>query len=107
MTAENIKNKTKTTKTINETQNQSTEDKILGLAPKKEKVIEVNYESSSKRYKITNLQIKNKPITVTGAVVESFIGSGNIEARKLLKQGASKVITKDTTGKEIYKIEVV
>jgi hypothetical protein len=43
---------------------------------------------------------------VTGDVVEAFIGCKNLEARKALREGATKVITRDLNGADMYKIEV-
>ena len=68
----------------------------------------VEYESPERKYRVTNLQVKNKPIVVDGSVIETFIGSKNLTARKELKEGAKKVITKDPITKEnLYKIEVI
>ena len=58
-------------------------------------------------YKVTNLAVNNTPITVTGDLIETFIGSNNKRARQLLKQGAKKVISKDFDGKDNYKIEKI
>lgn len=85
----------------------SDEDKILG---KKESVItglNVKYESPSIMYQITNLELNNGSIVVSGDLVETFIGSNNIEARKALKGGAKEVTSKDVNGKDLYKIEVI
>lgn len=92
---------------VTETKKATTEDLILGNEPITETKIIKTYEDESVRYKITNLQVKNKPITVTGDLVETFIGSGNKAARKSLKEGALKVITKDSSNRDMYQIEVI
>jgi hypothetical protein len=92
---------------ITEPKKLTAEEKIFGAQEVVETKIIKSYEDSSIRYKITNLQVKNKPVIVSGDLVESFIGCKNIDARNALKSGANKVITKDFYGKDIYKIEVV
>lgn len=86
---------------------QTDEDKILGNSIVTEEIKNIHYEDKNRMYKITNLQLKNEPTIVNGTLVESFIGSKNIEARKDLKNGALKVLTKDIFGNEMYKIEVI
>lgn len=83
------------------------EDKILGAKPEIVTKTIYNYENPDVKYKVTNLQVKNTPVYVTGDVVETFIGNRNKNARYALKEGAKEVITKDLNGDEIYKIEVV
>lgn len=83
------------------------EEKILGGGDTVKTQIEINYESPKILYKVTNLAVNNTPITVTGDLIETFIGSNNKRVRQLLKQGAKKVISKDFDGKDNYKIEVV
>lgn len=86
----------------------TTEDLLLGneLKPIVEDVID--YESPERLYKVTNLELNNKPIKVRGDLIETFIGGKNAEARKELKNGVTKVITKDAyKGSDLYKIEVV
>jgi hypothetical protein len=91
---------------VTEVKTPTTEDKILGN-PIVEKVKTIkHYEDETVKYKITNLQVANKPIVVTGDVVEAFIGCKNLEARKALREGATKVITRDLNGADMYKIEV-
>jgi hypothetical protein len=85
----------------------SDEDKILGKTAEVQTVTEVKYESPEIQYKITNLATKNTPIIITGDLVETFIGTGNLVQREELKKGATEVITKDANGKEMYKIEVL
>lgn len=86
---------------------QTDEDKILGNPEIIEDIKTVHYEDKNRKYKITNLQVKNKPIIVGGHLVETFIGSKNKEAREALKTGALKVITKDLDGENMFKIEVI
>jgi hypothetical protein len=83
------------------------EDKILGVNPIVETKKEFNYESPMVQYKVTNLVLKNKPITVNGAIIEAFIGSKNLKAREQLKEGVKEVITYNGDKKEQYKIEVL
>jgi hypothetical protein len=83
------------------------EDKILGVNPVVETKKEFNYESPMVKYKVTNLVLKNKPITVNGAVIEAFIGSKNLKAREQLRAGVKEVITYNGDKKEQYKIEVL
>lgn len=97
---------TKATKKIVETEI-TDEDLILGNAPKVTEKIIVDYESAERKYKVTNLSVKNKPVTVTGTLIETFIGTRNREAREELKNGALKVTTKDLRGNPTYKIEVI
>lgn len=82
---------------------------ILGVKPKAEVVKEIDYESDSVKYKITNLLVKEStPTIVFGDVIETFIGNRNKEARKALKQGAKKVTTFEHFTKEpMYEIEVI
>lgn len=83
------------------------EDKILGVKENTVTVLDVKYESPTIKYKVTNLELDNGYITVSGDLVETFIGSNNIEARKALKKGAKEVFTNDVNGKHLYKIEVI
>lgn len=83
------------------------EDKILGVNPVVETKKEFNYESPMVQYKVTNLVLKNNPITVNGAIIEAFIGSKNLKAREQLKEGVKEVITYNGDKKEQYKIEVL
>lgn len=83
------------------------EDKILGVPEKTYTAIDVKYESPTIKYKVTNLELNNGFIKITGDLVETFIGSNNIEARKGLKRGEKEVFTKDVNGKPLYKIEVI
>ena len=86
----------------------SEEDKLLGTVNPEIIKKTVEYESPERKYRVTNLQVKNKPVVVDGSVIETFIGSKNLTARKELKEGAKKVITKDPITKEnLYKIEVI
>lgn len=95
----------KTTKKVKEVL--TDEEKILGKVAEVKTVTEIKYESPEIQYKITNLAVKNNPIIISGDVVETFIGSGNVVQREALKQGAKEVITKDGNGRELYKIEVI
>lgn len=85
------------------------EEKILGIENPviKEEKKDYDYKNKNIKYKITNLIVKNTPITVTGDLVETFIGGRNVLARTQLRDGAKKVITKDIDGNDIYKIEVI
>lgn len=83
------------------------EDLILGKKVRKEVKTVISYEDESITYMVTNLKINNKPTKVTGDLIETFIGSNNIEARNALKDGAKCVITKDFKHNDEYKIEVV
>ena len=95
----------KTTKKVKEVL--TDEDKILGKVAEVKTVTEIKYESAKIQYRVTNLAVNNNPIIVNGDVVETFIGSGNVAQREELKKGAKEVITKDSNGKELYKIEVL
>ncbi len=97
---------TKATKKIVETE-LTEEDLILGNAPTVTEKVIVDYESVERKYRVTNLMVKNKPITVTGNLIETFIGTKNRTAREELKGGAVRVTTKDLRGKDMYKIEVI
>lgn len=102
--------KTKTQKPVKkviETEKISNEDKILGKVADSIEFTVYDYENPQTRYKVTNLLINNNPVTVSGAVIETFIGSKNLEAREELKKGAKKVVTKDINGNSMYKIEVL
>ena len=86
----------------------SIEDKLLGNTIEEKPLKIKNYEDPSVKYKVTNLTVNNKPIIINGSIVETFIGSKNIEARRELRSGAKMVITKDPfSGKKLYKIEVL
>ena len=85
------------------------DEKILGIVPKTKIEKVFDYESEDVRYKITNLLYPEcTPTIVTGAVIETFIGNRNKEARKLIKQGVKEVTTMEHyTNKPMYKIEVL
>ena len=85
----------------------SDEEKIMGVNPVVETKKEFNYESPKVRYRVKNLILNNNPITVTGDIIEAFIGSSNITAREQLKEGVKEVITYNGDKKEQYKIEVL
>ena len=95
------------TKVVQETPVLSDDDIFLGKKEETVTKIELNFESPERFYKVTNLEIKNKPVIVTGEFIESFIGSNNDIARRELKNGAKEVTTNDVNGKKLYKIEVV
>ena len=94
-------------KTVRIEEVQTTEDKILGNPKVVKTKVKKTYEDSSISYKITNLQVDNKPVIVTGELVETFIGCKNLKARNDLKDGTPEVITKDLNGNDMYKIEVI
>lgn len=94
-------------KRIEEIENISDEAKILGESPATVEKTIYDYENPDVKYKVTNLVANNNPIIVRGDVIETFIGSKNIEARERLKTGAKKVVTKDLNGEAVYKIEVL
>lgn len=100
MTIKNSKTKTITKKL-------TTEEKILGFPEKVEVITIDDYEDKSKFYKVTNLEVNNKPTIVNGSVIETFIGAKNNSAREELKRGIKKVYCKNIHGENIYKIEVV
>lgn len=86
---------------------QSDDEKILGIAPKKDQAIEIyDYSSSKVKYKVTNLELNNLPVIVDGSCIETFIGSSNLTARRQLKNGAKEVITYYEKT-PMYKIEVL
>lgn len=85
----------------------TTEDLILGNEVVDEVKTVKNYEDSSVLYRVTNLVVKNNPITITGDVVETFIGADNKTARECLIRGEKSVTTRDKAGKELYLIEVL
>jgi hypothetical protein len=85
----------------------SDEEKILGVNAVIETKKEFNYESPAVKYRVTNLILNNKPITVTGEIIEAFIGSRNLKARQELKEGVKEVIAYNGDKKEQYKIEVL
>lgn len=86
---------------------QTNEDKILGKQKDDTVSLNIDYESPKRKYRITNLVVKNNPVIVTGDVIETFIGCKNKEARQDLIDGMTKVITKDIQGEDLYKIEVI
>jgi len=94
-------------KTIKRTKPVTDEEKILGVQPEVETIQELDYEDEKRLYKVTNLQVKNKPVIVDGSVIETFIGNSNKPARRALKEGAKSVTTKDIANQELYKIEVL
>ena len=83
------------------------EEKIFGKAPEIVEQVTIDYENPNKKYRITNLEVKNAPVIISGDLVETFIGSDNLEARKQLIRGAKEVITVDNFGKKLFKIEVI
>lgn len=83
------------------------EEKILGKQGLMRTKLVKAYEDRAIKYRVTNLQVKNNPVIVNGTVIESFIGSKNLEARNALKEGAEKVITKDLHGNDMFQIEVL
>ena len=83
------------------------EEKIFGKTPEIVEQVTVDYESPNRNYKITNLEVKNNTVIVSGDLVETFIGSANLEARKQLIRGAKEVVTVDNFGKKLFKIEVI
>ena len=85
----------------------SDEEKIMGVSPVVETKKEFNYESPKVMYKVSNLLLNNNPITVTGDIIEAFIGSRNQEAREQLKRDVREVITYNGDKKEQYKLEVL
>lgn len=89
------------------TKKQTDEEKILGSKPESCIDKEIDYENSTRRYKVTNLVVENNPVEITGDLIETFIGTNNLDARKSLQEGANEVITVDKYGKELYKIEVI
>ena len=93
-------------KKVIEQKDATTEDLVLGNVVEDVLKTEVLYEDASVQYKVTNL-INNNVIECDGTLVETYIGSNNIQAREELKNGAKVVITKGYNNKEEYKIEVV
>ncbi|MBR6099409.1 hypothetical protein IKP85_06650 [bacterium] len=85
----------------------SDEEKIFGSSVEIVKERVINYESPKVLYKVYNLKLNNAPMTITGDLVETFIGNNNLKAREDLKKGVKTVISKDTNGTELYKIEVL
>ena len=83
----------------------TTEELILGKKKPLKQQKRINYEDTNILYNVTNLQMKNKPITVTGDLVESFIGCKNEVARQDLKSGKKRVITYDPQGKKLFRVE--
>ena len=81
--------------------------KIFGSSVEIVKERVINYESPKVLYKVYNLKLNNAPMTITGDLVETFIGNNNLKAREDLKKGVKTVISKDTNGTELYKIEVL
>lgn len=102
-----VKKVNETTNIVEEQKPITDEEKILGVSPTVETKKEFNYESPTVQYKVSNLILKNNPVIVSGAVVEAFIGSNNIDARMKLKSGVKSVITYNGNKEEQYKIEVL
>lgn len=106
-TKKTIKKIDEVTKLVEEEKPITEEDRILGEVPAKKIKKQFEYESPKVLYKVTNLILKNNPITVKGTNIETFIGSSNVEARKQLLNGVKSVITYNGDKKEHYKIEVI
>ena len=90
----------------------SVEDKILNGATEEiitEEVFDVFNKKIS--YKVTNLQLGNKPSYMAGTMVEQFFGSDNQQAKEKLMAGSKSVIIYEQNSKDeqvpLYKIEVV
>lgn len=90
----------------------SVEDKILNGATEEiitEEVFDVFNKKIS--YKVTNLQLRNKPSYMAGTMVEQFFGSDNQQAKEKLMAGSKSVIIYEQNSKDeqvpLYKIEVV
>lgn len=90
----------------------SVEDKILNGATEDiitEEVFDVFNKKIS--YKVTNLQLGNKPSYMAGTMVEQFFGSDNQQAKEKLMAGSKSVIIYEQNSKDeqvpLYKIEVV
>lgn len=107
MTNRNDKKKEKKVKMIEVETELEDEELILGKSREVYKITIINYENPEVLYKVTNLKLKNNPMFISGQFIESFIGSNNIEARRLLKRGEKIVVTKDADGEDYYRIEVI
>lgn len=90
----------------------SIEDKILSGATEEVITKEV-YDVFNKNvsYKVTNLQLRNKPSYMAGSMVEQFFGTDNKEAKEELMAGAKSVIIYERNAADkqvpLYEIEVV
>ena len=99
--------KKKPTNTVKVVKVQTNEEKILGVTPVEETLVNIPYEDINRKYKVTAFIEGASPVIVNGTVIETFIGSTNRAARQALKEGAKEVITVDGNGKQAYKIEVI
>ena len=79
-------------------------DKIKGVKQNTTTELRVKYENPDILYKVTNLSLNNKPIIVPGDLIETFIGSNNLEARNALINGENEVTAKDINGEPLYQI---
>lgn len=90
----------------------SVEDKILNDA-KDVIVTKEVYDVFNKNvaYKVTNLQLKNKPSYMSGSMIEQFFGSDNQKAKEELLTGAKSVIIYEENIENglvpLYKLEVI
>lgn len=90
----------------------SIEDKILKEA-KEEIITKEVFDVFNKNvsYKVTNLQLGNKPSYMAGSMVEQFFGSDNKEAKEELMAGAKLVIIYERNAADkqvpLYEIEVI
>lgn len=90
----------------------SIEDKILKEA-KEEIITKEVFDVFNKNvsYKVTNLQLGNKPSYMAGSMIEQFFGSDNNEAKEELMAGAKSVIIyeENVTDRQVplYEIEVI
>lgn len=90
----------------------SIEDKILKEA-KEEIITKEVFDVFNKKvsYKVTNLQLGNKPSYMAGSMIEQFFGSDNKEAKEKLMAGAKSVIIYERNAADeqvpLYEIEVV
>lgn len=101
-----------TKKKITKKNTPSIEDKILSGATEEVITKEV-YDVFNKQigYKVTNLQLGNKPSYMAGTMIEQFFGSDNQQAKEELMSGAKSVIIYEQNSIDeqvpLYKIEVV
>nr|DAY81791.1 MAG TPA: hypothetical protein [Caudoviricetes sp.] len=90
----------------------SIEDKILSGATEEVITKEV-YDVFNKNvsYKVTNLQLRNKPSYMAGSMVEQFFGTDNKEAKEELMAGTKTVIIYERNAADkqvpLYEIEVI
>lgn len=87
------------------------EEMILNNAQEKVETHEVYDVFNDKCvYKVTNLEINNKPSYMAGTMIAQFFGTDNAKAKEELQKGAKEVILVEHNGDktiELYKIEVV